>query len=341
MKRKYKKTTITLIVMDILIVICFFFTYGPFSYFRDLLVTTAMTTMNHKYLARILYTEEMINQVLSKNYVQERKENTNASDIVIGTATEQDHYESIYDEQILKRDPNHPDYKIIKLSGSTYEGFLAVMYDPSRVRLGLSSDLGSSGDYLRNIVTENNAILGINASGFLDYNEIGNGGQPTGTIIKDGKIIWNGTATGYGGGLAGFNKDNVLVLTKESPQSAIANGMRDAVEFGPFLIVNGKEAIVRGNGGWGISSRTVLAQRKDGVVLFMIIDGRQPGYSLGITMPEMIDVLKRYKAHNAVNLDGGASSSLVENGITVSRPCGYSASGERWIPNAWIFKKAS
>ena len=63
------------------------------------------------------------------------------------------------------------------------------------------------------------------------------------------------------------NKDNVLVLTKESPDVAIQNGLVDAVEFGPFLVVNGKKAITSGNGGGGIASRTVIAQRKDGIVL--------------------------------------------------------------------------
>ena len=53
---------------------------------------------------------------------------------------------------------------------------------------------------------------------------------------------------------------------------AIKAGMEDAVEFGPFLIVNGNAAEIKGNGGWGIAPRTVLAQRKDGIVLFVVID---------------------------------------------------------------------
>ncbi len=336
--KKYKKLTITLLVADFLIVICFFFTYGPVSYFRDLLITTAMTTMEHKYLARTLYTEDMINNTLSKNYTEEAQENTNTADIVVKASSEQDSYGSIYEEQILKRDPEHPDYKIIELSGSTYKGYMGVIYDPSRIKLGITPDLGSMGSFLRNIVKDNHAILGINASGFLDPNEYGNGGEPTGTVIKDGKIIWRGSATGYGGGLAGFNQDNILVLTRATPEEAIKQGMRDAVEFGPFLMVNGKSAIVKGNGGWGLAPRTVLAQRKDGIVLFIVIDGRQPGYSIGINMADLISLLERYQVHNAVNLDGGASSSLVVNGETYSKPCGYSANGERRVPNGWIFK---
>lgn len=336
--KKYKKTAISLMVVDILILICFFFAYGPIDYVRNLFVTTSMTTMTHKYLARTIYTESMIDKIMSENYVQESQENTNVNDIAIGNLTEPTTYESVYEEQILKRDPNHPDYKIIPISGSTYQGYLAVMYDPSRVTLGVAKDLGTTGDFLRDIVTDQQAILGINASGFVDRNEMGNGGEPTGVVIQNGKILWQGGSTGYTGGIAGFNRDHVLVLTKDTPENAVKKGIRDAVEFGPFLIVNGKEAIVKGNGGWGLAPRTVLAQRKDGIVLFLIVDGRQPGYSIGIDMPELLKVLKRYKAHNAVNLDGGASSSLVENGNTLTKPCGYSYNGERRIPNGWIFK---
>ncbi len=44
-------------------------------------------------------------------------------------------------------------------------------------------------------------------------------------------------------------------------------GIRDAIEFGPFLIVNGKSSFVKGNGGWGIALELPLV-RSDGIVLF-------------------------------------------------------------------------
>lgn len=337
-KKRYKKITITLIILDFLIVLCFFFAYGPVSYFRNLFVTTSMTTMTHKYLAKTIYTESMIEKVLASNYMVESKEETDAASVVVGNASQKAHYDSIYEEQILKRDKNNQDYKIIELSGSTYKGYMVAIYDPSKVSLELAPKIGTTGAFLREIVSESKGKLGINASGFYDPNEYGNGGIPTGTVIKDGKIIYRGGSTGYGGGIAGFNKDNVLILTRSTAEEAIKDGMRDAVEFGPFMVVNGVASNVEGNGGWGIAPRTVLAQRKDGIVLFIIIDGRQPGYSLGISMADMITLLKRYKAQNAVNLDGGASSSLVVGSKTISKPCGYSSTGERRIPNAWVLK---
>ena len=336
--RKKKKTAIFLLVIDTCIIICFFLAYGPFSYLRELYMTTAMTTMSHKYLARTIYTEDIINDVLDGNYVKEANENTDTSDIVIGNIDDSGEYDSIYDEQILTRDPAHPEYKLIPLKGNGYQGYMVAIYDPSRVELVMTNKLGRVGQFLRELVVDNQATLGMNASGFVDQNEMGNGGEPTGIVIQDGKVIWDATKTGYSGGIAGFTKDNKLVLTKGTAEEAIKAGIEDAVEFGPFLIVNGKAAEIKGNGGWGVAPRTVLAQRKDGIVLFVVIDGRQPGYSLGISMNELTKLLQRYKAHNAVNLDGGASSSIAIGNETITKPCGYSATGERRIPNAWVLK---
>ena len=58
-----KKITILLIILDILTVIFLFFTYGPIDYFRNLLITTAMTTKSHHYLALTLYDEKTVYEV--------------------------------------------------------------------------------------------------------------------------------------------------------------------------------------------------------------------------------------------------------------------------------------
>lgn len=191
--RKKKKTAIFLLVIDACIIICFFLAYGPFSYLRELYITTAMTTMSHKYLARTIYTEDMINDVLDGNYVKETGESTNTNDIVIGDIDDSGEYDSIYDEQILTRDPAHPEYKLIPLKGSGYQGYMVAIYDPSRVELVMTNKLGRVGQFLRELVVDNQAILGMNASGFVDQNEMGNGGEPTGIVIQDGKVIWYAT----------------------------------------------------------------------------------------------------------------------------------------------------
>ncbi len=330
-KRKRSKWIITFIVLDIFAFMFLFFSYGPVSYFRNLLVTTAMTTMHHKYLARILYNNDIINDILNNNYVKEVTENTDSSKIVFEEVNQSDEYESVYEEQILKKDEGNDLYKYIEVEGTTYKGYMVVIYDPSRI--SLISSKKSWGQHLVDITKDNNAILGINASGFSSG---GGRNTPNGKVIQNGKLTSN-RSNSKTSGLIGFNYDNVLILTKESAQSAIKNGMKDAMEFGPFLIVNGKNSKITGNGGWGIANRTAIAQRKDGIVLFLVIDGRSKT-SLGATMSDLIEIFNKYKAYNAANLDGGGSSTLVINNELINNPKGYSYAGERYLPNAWILK---
>ena len=334
-EKKISKLNITFIILDILALGVIFLAYGPISYFINLLVTTAMTTMSHHYLARTIYTDKMISYTLSNNYVSEGKQNTNTSDIIIDNEDD-GNYESIYEEQILKRDPDNDLYKVIPIDENGYKGYLVAIYDPSRVSLAVSSRAERGGQQLPDMANENDAKVAINASGLYNTSSIAI--RATGTVIKDGKIYSVGGGTGWGGGLIGFNNDNVLVLTRENASVAIENGMRDAVEFGPFLIVNGVASTVVGNGGYGVAPRTAIGQRKDGIVLFLVIDGRNPGYSVGIDMAGMINIFKRYKAHNAANLDGGGSSTLVINGEVVNNPKGYGYEGGRYLINSWIVK---
>ena len=82
-----------LIIIDIMICMFLFFTYGPIDYFRNLLVTTAMTTKSHHYLAKTLYSEETIYEIMDSNYMEEVNENTNLTEINIGNIEEKTDYD--------------------------------------------------------------------------------------------------------------------------------------------------------------------------------------------------------------------------------------------------------
>lgn len=338
-KKKLKKITKFFIVLDVFACVGLFLTYGPVRYFRDLLVTTAMTTMRHQYLAQTFYSDKTIEKVLASNYIKDSGEDTDTSHIVF-SSEKSAVYDSVYEKQILDHKEDEI-YKVIPIEESTYKGYLIAVYDAKRVSLALAKNYGITGQTLDEIVAENNAYVGINASGFIDINESGNGGLATGILIQNRKIIIDELSTRYEGGIVGFNEDGVLMLTHKSAEEAVADGMIDGMQFGPFLIVNGEPSYIKGNGGWGINPRTVIAQRRDGIVLFLVIDGRQPGYSIGASMSDVTKILLRYGAYNASNLDGGASTTLSIGGDISNRPCGVCSDGSlcaRQIPNAWIVK---
>lgn len=293
--------------------------YGPFTNTRDMIVTTAMTTMSHQYFATLFLSKEKIDEILAKNRPQENIEAQSLSAINIGSG-------------ISAEDMNGIELKDV--SNDSYTGKLLIINDPSRVKLVSSPRLGTSGATTSQIVAENDAVAGINAGGFQD-DALGTGGKPAGLVIEDGQLRTTNTGASYS--LVGMDKDNKMVVSNSMTYSKCQQlNLRCAVSFGPVIIINGNATIKSGTGGWGMQPRTAIAQRKDGAILMLVIDGRQKG-SLGATLRQVQDILLDNGAYNAFNLDGGASTTMVYNGNVVNSPSDIL--GERYVPNAFIVTK--
>lgn len=329
-KRKYsiefksKKTIVYSAFMSLYIIGCVCFTfllYGPYSGFRDWLVTTAMATMNHKHYCQWFYNDNEIQEVFNRNYIKETGESTVLDLIEINTDTVNiETYANKYEKEVLEREEGDI-YKIINLEVNGCKGYLAVIYDPSKVSVATTAYVGKTGQYAITIAKRENALLAINGAGFKDPGHTSTGGMPRGITIVDGKIVTNNE---YGkpatGGLIGFTEDNKLVLLKNTTaKQALDMGIRDAVSWGPFLIVNGKAAYTSGNGGWGYAARTAIGQRKDGIVLMLVVDSNY-NRTKGASMVDLTQIMQRYGAYNAANLDGGTSSVMVENGKLINNP---------------------
>ena len=66
--------------------------------------------------------------------------------------------------------------------------------------------------------------------------------------------------------------------------------------------------------------RTAVGQRADGGIVFVTTDGRQPGFSVGMTNFELAQTLVRYGAVRGMALDGGGSSTLAFEGTVLNSP---------------------
>ena len=66
--------------------------------------------------------------------------------------------------------------------------------------------------------------------------------------------------------------------------------------------------------------RTMAGWNADGDLLLVTVDGRQPGYSVGMTMVEAAQLMIDLGAREAINLDGGGSTTFVVNGAVANRP---------------------
>lgn len=316
-KKKIYKSTILFIILDILAICGFIMMYGPWDSVRNFYINTAMKTKDHKYLANVFYSEKTIDKVLASNYFIEIKEEIELDDIVIDTS-EKDHYDNEYDKEILTRTPGNEDYKIINIKIGLSKGYIIAIYDPTKVSLirAKKFNIGTYGEQVTAMCNRYGGLVCINAGGFVDN---GSGSDiPLGYVIDDGEIIWPIDNSFSRGNLIGFNSEGkLLLLSNTTGEEALENGMMDGIEFGPFLIVNGKPLEIYGDP-WGKAPRVAIAQRKDGVVLFLVIDGEN--YIDGASLKDMIEVLQRYGAYNAANLDGGHSTSLSIGGKLYNNP---------------------
>lgn len=313
-----------------------FLFYGPCEEFQSFWITSAMTTKSHQYLATWLYSDTKIQEVLEANSIIEVDEISNPDEIYFRKHTTTI-YRNSYEKEILQKDPDNDLYKVIPITGKGYQGFLVAIYDPSRIHIATSSRLGIAGESILTVSKRENAIIAMNAGGFYDPDWNSNGALPHGTVIVDGKVVSDYKDANVGGGFIGFTWDNKFILGSMSKQEALDMGYRDAIEFGPYLIVNGKRSFVKGNGGWGIAPRSAIGQRKDGIVLFLVINGRLAS-SIGADMVDLTDIMEQYGAYNAANLDGGSSSELVINHQIVNTPVAGGSNGLRDMSTFWVVK---
>jgi Phosphodiester glycosidase len=81
----------------------------------------------------------------------------------------------------------------------------------------------------------------------------------------------------------------------------------------------------------GRNPRTLAGVRADGTLLLVTVDGRRPGWSAGMTLPEAARLMRSLGARDAINLDGDGSSTMVVRGEVVNRPS--DRVGERPVSN--------
>lgn len=294
------------------ILVPFILFWGPFESLK-IVAVGAVATSRHPQVVEAFLSEEEISRIMNSNNAQ-----SFGNGQAIGrTAVVTDKTAGITIEDI---------------QGRSFKGKVMLIKDPKRVKLAVTKEIGVTGERVSDMVKDMGAIAGINAGGFYDPNGKGNGAFPDGVTMHEGKIVHNNVGN-KAVNIVGFDKEGKLVLGKMTADELVEKKMQEVVTFEPNLIVNGKPVIV-GDGGWGIAPRTGIGQKADGTVIFVVIDGRQPTWSIGATLRDLMNVFEDYDAVNAVNLDGGSSSELVYDGKVMNKL--WNIFGERYIPTAFV-----
>lgn len=210
----------------------------------------------------------------------------------------------------------HPDgIRLEYVYGDTYNAYVMIIRDPSRVYLATSSDnfdYSIPGTRINHQIETEGASAAINAGAFFDDGTTSKtvGSVPEGLVISEGTVRWkSGQAPQEG--FVGFNDKNVLVVAQSmTADKAMELGIRDGCCFGPVLLMDGQVNEKAYNTNSGLNPRTAIGQRADGAVLFVCIDGRQAS-SLGGTYADITDIMVEFGAVNACNLDGGSSTVML------------------------------
>lgn len=320
--------TVTTIYFTLLVI-----THGPSLSARNLFATTMLETGALKWMVGLVLDDNTVQEIVNNNKLVEMTEEVNSELIEIQEAKTKEEIE------------------IHKVNGSNYKGTMMIVHDPSRISVTSSYPFGSLGLTLKDLVKKVNGIGGING-GLYYQGTSGQGNLPRGVLVQNSEIVYN-AQDGKGYVLIGFDTNNILKIitidgmTKEEIEELIKKeNIRDAVTFQEEatdqnnhfvkLIINGESRESIGSGS-GANPRTAIGQTSDGSVLLFVTDGRGANGHLGATAQDLIEVMEKYGAINAANIDGGSSSCMYykDEYLMTSTTLYYTNSSWR-MPDAFV-----
>lgn len=202
---------------------------------RYLIADTLITTQ-HRYMAKYIIGEDELKNRVSE-YTERFQEMGNEVDTHV-----------IEPEPVVPEDK--PLVEIEKVTGGGYAGYVMIVNDPKKVRLGVPDKVGS-GEKVSSMVARTGAIAGVNGGGFADPNWKGNGFKPIGLVVSQGKLYYNGLGGKKSTQIVGLDKEGKMIAGNYTLDELSKMGVQEAVTFQPRIIVNGKGQIKNAAEGWG------------------------------------------------------------------------------------------
>ena len=157
-----------------------------------------------------------------------------------------------------------------------------------------------------------NVVGAINAGGYDMSN-----GRPSGAFIMSGTQINEPTGTTFWIDASG----DAHITDAQKCNAALAEGnVLEAVASFGDIFVDGHARSDLDNS--TRASRTAIGIKADGTVVMFMVDGRQAPYSVGMTMAEVAASMEDLGCVQAINLDGGGSTTLYFRGEVINMPSG-------------------
>ena len=174
--------------------------------------------------------------------------------------------------------------------------------------------LGKATSIPMRIAEASNALFAISG----DYYGI----RGNGLVVRNGRrVVAKAVRTGFA-----LYRDGTASLYAEkntNVKALVDSGVWHTMSFGPALVRDG--AVARAD---IAKARSYLQRRHPRVgicvptpntVMFILVDGRRPGWSMGMTLPEFAQLFKARGCTEAYNLDGGQSAAMIFDGRVVNK----------------------
>ncbi len=216
--------------------------------------------------------------------------------------------------------------------------YQTAMSEPVRAHILDVTGIGER--YLFGVLGSYGAL--IPPTDFAEYSDalvVVNGGyfstrpnRALGLVVAHGKVLYPPHSGNHIRGAIGFYpqgilvdwigpediQDNRIVSKKEHWNSCYA-----ALGAGPVLVKSGRSRVQNDEEGFNFvqrAPRTAIGKTHDERVILMVIDGRQPDWSAGVTLGELAELFLALETKEALNLDGGGSSVMVIEEQIVNHP---------------------
>jgi exopolysaccharide biosynthesis protein len=180
--------------------------------------------------------------------------------------------------------------------------WVTTLLPPSEIAAREGYDIAINGDFFE-------ADKTVDAEGKNSGYVKGKLAAPEGPAISDGKLWFTNSTTRPA--LEIDRHDHITIATVKSHEH-LAKSIQQAVGGNPIILVNGKKTKLTGRFATARHPRTAVGVSEDGTkLILLVVDGRQPDISIGMTLSEVADEMLKAGCYNAINLDGGGSSVLV------------------------------
>ncbi|MBW8381332.1 MAG: phosphodiester glycosidase family protein [Youngiibacter sp.] len=166
-------------------------------------------------------------------------------------------------------------------------------------------------DWVLDMSIENDAVAAING----DYYGVESGG----VVIRNG-VLYRDDANAdvlvlyYDGTMKAFSSGEF------DAENEMANGAYQAWNFGPVLIEGGAALTSFSSRISSANPRTAIGYIEPGHYVFVTVDGRQAGYSSGMTLKQLAAAMEELGCQVAYNLDGGQTSTMTFGDEIANQP---------------------